>query len=82
MSTRQAHRFRYVDGDMFREVKLIAKDPSNFIVAAENEDEGFDGDSAYGAFSDITDTASLSSSIMRFREENGRRYHSFGGLPS
>ncbi|KAH8599213.1 S-adenosyl-L-methionine-dependent methyltransferase [Bisporella sp. PMI_857] len=26
----------------------------------------------------MTDTASLNSSIMKFREENGRRYHSFG----
>jgi hypothetical protein len=53
------------------------KDQSTFTVADE-DDEFFDGDSAYGAFSDITDTVSLSSSILRFREENGRTYHAYG----
>ena len=61
-----------------QEIVLINKEQSTFTVAEDDEDGGFDGDSAYGAYSDITDTASLSSSIMRFREENGRRYHSFG----
>lgn len=52
------------------------KDQPTFTVA--EDDEFFDGDSAYGAFSDVTDTVSLSSSIMRFREENGRTYHAYG----
>jgi hypothetical protein len=49
-------------------------------VADENFDEGpfDDGDSAYDTSDDVTDSASLNSSIMRFREENGRTYHSFG----
>jgi len=38
-----------------------------------------DGDSAYGAGSEAgTETGTLNSSILRFREENGRTYHSFG----
>lgn len=53
------------------------KDQSTFTVADEDE-YLFDGDSAFGASSDVTDTVSLNSSLMRFREENGRKYHSFG----
>jgi len=78
---RQAHPFQYVECSILKVLILIVKDPSNFIVAEYDEDEGFDGDSAYSAaFSNMTDTVSLSSSIMRFREENGRRYHSYGKL--
>ncbi|KAH7351238.1 S-adenosyl-L-methionine-dependent methyltransferase [Rhexocercosporidium sp. MPI-PUGE-AT-0058] len=49
-------------------------------VAAEDfEEHDDDGDSAFGsARSDMTDTASLTSSILKFREENGRTYHAFG----
>ena len=47
-------------------------------VADEEEELAFDADSTYGASSDMTDTASVSSSIMKFREENGRTYHSYG----
>jgi hypothetical protein len=47
-------------------------------VAEEDQSELFDGDSAYGAFSDMTDTVSLNSSLVKFRHENGRTYHSFG----
>jgi hypothetical protein len=47
-------------------------------VADEEEELAFDADSTYGAYSDMTDTASVRSSIMKFREENGRTYHSFG----
>jgi hypothetical protein len=47
-------------------------------VADEDEELAFDADSTYGAYSDITDTASVTSSIMKFREENGRTYHSYG----
>ena len=48
------------------------------IVADDDYEDVYDGDSAFGAFSDTTDTASMTSSIMKFREENGRTYHSFG----
>jgi len=44
----------------------------------ERDEDLFDADSAYGAYSDITDTVSLNSQILRFREENGRTYHSYG----
>lgn len=49
-------------------------------VAEEDFEESFDdGDSAFGsAHSDMTDTASMTSSIMKYREENGRTYHAFG----
>jgi hypothetical protein len=48
-------------------------------VADDNYEELVDdGDSTYGAMSDMTDTESMHSSILRFREENGRTYHSFG----
>jgi hypothetical protein len=46
-----------------------------------------DGDSAFGATTNMTETATVDSSIMKFREENGRTYHAYGlstliqGLP-
>lgn len=55
----------------------IYKIASTF-TAAEEDDDFFDADSAYGALSYATDTASLNSSIMKFRQENGRTYHSYG----
>lgn len=48
-------------------------------MADDDYEDFYDGDSAFGAFSDTTDTASMTSSIMKFREENGRTYHSYGG---
>ncbi|CAL3968540.1 unnamed protein product [Diplocarpon coronariae] len=48
-------------------------------VAEEDHEEYDDGDSAFGgARSDMTDTVSMTSSIMKYREENGRTYHAFG----
>jgi hypothetical protein len=49
-------------------------------VADDDFDEGLfnDGDSAYDTSGDFSDSDSLNSSIMKFREENGRTYHSFG----
>lgn len=47
-------------------------------IADDDYEDVYDGDSAYGAVSDITDTASMTSSILKFREENGRTYHAFG----
>lgn len=61
------------------DTQKVFKDLPAFTVADE-EDGMFDGDSAYGAYSDVTDTVSLNSSLMKFREENGRTYHSFGKL--
>ncbi|KAK2625874.1 hypothetical protein QTJ16_005186 [Diplocarpon rosae] len=57
--------------------------PSSAILpsVAEDDQEEYDddGDSAFGsARSDMTDTASITSSIMKYREENGRTYHAFG----
>ena len=40
----------------------------------DDNDSGLDSDSLY------SDTTSLSSSVTRYREENGRRYHSYGDL--
>jgi len=52
---------------------------STFTATEElDDDDFFDADSAYGAGSQMTDTATLNSSIMKFREENGRKYHSYG----
>lgn len=38
----------------------------------DDYDSGLDSDSLY------SDTTSLSSSVTRYREENGRRYHAYG----
>jgi len=49
------------------------------VAAEDYDDYDDDGDSAFGsARSDMTDTASMTSSILKFREENGRTYHAFG----
>jgi hypothetical protein len=37
-----------------------------------------DVDSAFDEESQYTDTQSMRSSIMRFREENGRTFHAYG----
>ncbi len=63
--------------------KLISCEaPSTFMPSVADEDyeeNDDDGDSAFGgARSDMTDTASMTSSIMKYREENGRTYHAFG----
>ncbi|KAK4614001.1 Methyltransferase [Fulvia fulva] len=47
------------------------------LLAPFNADED-DADSAYGGSVAGTDTTSLLSSIARYREENGRTYHSYG----
>jgi hypothetical protein len=50
-------------------------------MAAEHEaDEiSLDGDSAFGeSISDQSDSTSVASSIRKYREENGRTYHSYG----
>lgn len=51
------------------------------MAAEDYEEYDDDGDSAFGsARSELTDTASVTSSILKFREENGRTYHAFGML--
>jgi hypothetical protein len=40
-----------------------------------------DAKSSYDDESHFTDTTSLRSSIMRYREEHGRTYHSYGKRP-
>ncbi|CAK4004182.1 S-adenosyl-L-methionine-dependent methyltransferase [Lecanosticta acicola] len=54
-----------------------ASDYAPSLLAPFNENED-DADSAYGGSSAGTDTTSLLSSIARYREENGRTYHSYG----
>jgi hypothetical protein len=56
-------------------------------VADDDYQSNEDGDSAFGATSNMTETATVDSNIMKFREENGRTYHTYGlsiliqGLP-
>jgi hypothetical protein len=51
-------------------------------AGADEEGSGgvgdIDNDSALDLASLHTDTTSLASSVMKYREENGRRYHSYG----
>jgi len=45
-------------------------------IEAENDD--YEGDSALGDDEELANsTASISSSILRYREENGRTYHAY-----
>lgn len=47
------------------------------------DDPGDDNDSAFGGEDYIgSETATLSSDILRFRQERGRSYHSYGMEPS
>jgi hypothetical protein len=43
----------------------------------EPEDDDWAGDSAFGEENIVSSTASISSSILRYREENGRTYHAY-----
>jgi hypothetical protein len=43
----------------------------------EAEPDDWDGDSAVGEENIAGSTASISSSILRYREENGRTYHAY-----
>lgn len=45
------------------------------LIAEQDFD---DHDSAVDSASVYTDTTSLSSSVTKYREENGRRYHAYG----
>ncbi|XMA07861.1 hypothetical protein WAI453_000652 [Rhynchosporium graminicola] len=68
--------------------QTVPQSPDNAIevptslptVATEDlEEYDDDGDSAFGsAKSDATDTPSMTSSILKYREEYGRTYHAFG----
>jgi SAM-dependent methyltransferase len=43
----------------------------------EAESDDWDGDSAFGADDLVSSTASISSSILKYRQENGRTYHGY-----
>jgi len=47
------------------------------LEADDNQETEDDGDSALGDGDGASDTASLLSSVLKFREENGRTYHSY-----
>lgn len=49
--------------------------PQNVDLEAEADD--YENDSALGAGSILNSTASINSSILRYREENGRTYHAY-----
>ena len=49
-------------------------EPQNVGLEAEADD--YDGDSALGG-SNSSSTASINSSITKYREENGRTYHAY-----
>jgi len=57
------------------------KGPVPAVPEDEFDEPPFDDgtDSAYGDQSIYSDTTSLRSSIMKYREEHGRTYHSYGG---
>jgi len=48
------------------------------IEAAEHEEDVDGDDSAYAPSLVGTDSTSIKSSIMEYRKENGRTYHSYG----
>src|ERR1700712_4248269 len=49
--------------------------------ALEAEDDNWEVDSAVGADDLASSTTSISSSILRYREENGRTYHAYKVCP-
>jgi hypothetical protein len=49
--------------------------PQNVDLEAEADD--YENDSALGAESILSSTVSINSSILRYREENGRTYHAY-----
>lgn len=57
-----------------------AADPAPQLVPSLNEfgEEEYDSDSAYEGSIAGTETTSLKSSITKYREEDGRTYHSYG----
>ncbi|KAI5364222.1 Putative S-adenosyl-L-methionine-dependent methyltransferase [Septoria linicola] len=55
----------------------VAEVPAQSFLGSFDPDEN-DADSGYAASITGTDTTSLLSSIARYREENGRTYHSYG----
>jgi hypothetical protein len=50
-------------------------EPQN--VGLEAEADEYENDSALGGESIASSTASINSSIMKYREENGRTYHAY-----
>lgn len=56
------------------------EDADEVVQGDDDNDAGtdYDGDSAYGGDDFASETASLSSSVLRYRQENGRTYHSYG----
>ena len=47
-------------------------------VADDDYQSNNDGDSAFDAMSNNSETATVSSSLLKLREENGRTYHTYG----
>ncbi|KKY17443.1 putative umta [Phaeomoniella chlamydospora] len=59
-------------------VPTPAEDPFPQLVPTLDEDGNEDNDSAYAGSITNTETTSLRSSILRYKEENGRTYHAYG----
>jgi len=66
---------------------LVQLNTTNFLeivtspiptVADDDYQSNNDNDSAFDASSNMTETATMESSIINFREENGRTYHTYG----
>jgi hypothetical protein len=47
------------------------------IVDLEAEPDDYENDSALGGESIASSTTSINSSILKYREENGRTYHAY-----
>jgi len=55
---------------------MAETEPQNAGIEAENDD--YERDSALGDDEEVANsTASITSSILRYREENGRTYHAY-----
>jgi hypothetical protein len=64
--------FRFKDSFTMAEPQA---EPQNVDLAAEADD--YENDSALGGESIASSTTSINSSIMKYREENGRTYHAY-----
>ena len=64
--------FRFKDSFTMAEPQA---EPQNVDLEAEADD--YENDSALGGESIASSTTSINSSIMKYREENGRTYHAY-----
>jgi hypothetical protein len=52
-------------------------EPETVAPVIEAEADSYDADSAYDVDSVTSSTTSIGSSVLKYREENGRTYHAY-----